>query len=338
MRLPAALLGGLVLFAPARADEAWVSVNGRALSLGEFRRQLRWSPDSAGRRTLARMIERELLAQEAARLGVEPTEAEVEAHIERLWEAGYAADLEDRPRTRAQARAALEADLERDGLSIEDLRALVRRDLGISRVLERLVLPKVKKPSDRDLRRAFERLRAAAAGKPEALEGLPPEEVPEYVDFAARLEREHAPQARVSQILLRARSPEEKRKALRRAQRLKERLDRGEPFDRLAREESEDPLTAQLGGDMGFVRKGWSEAALERVVDALDVGEVSAPVESSEGWRLLRVRERRSGEPLSFERLAGRLSGFLYRLGLEREYRSLRRRLARKAQIRVARP
>ncbi len=76
---------------------------------------------------------------------------------------------------------------------------------------------------------------------------------------------------------------------------LKERLDNGADFAELARLHSND-LSAAKGGDLGWLYQGDTVPEFERAMDALKIGEVSAPVRSPFGWHLIQVLERRTAE------------------------------------------
>lgn len=68
----------------------------------------------------------------------------------------------------------------------------------------------------------------------------------------------------------------------------------GEDFATLAREHSNDPRTAQRGGDMGFFGRGDMVPPFEEAAYGLEPGEVSEPVRTSYGYHLIRLEERRT--------------------------------------------
>ena len=73
---------------------------------------------------------------------------------------------------------------------------------------------------------------------------------------------------------------------------LKERIDNGVKFDELARLHSED-ASASKGGDLGWINPGDTVPEFENAMNALQPGEVSAPIQSPFGWHLIQVLERR---------------------------------------------
>jgi peptidyl-prolyl cis-trans isomerase SurA len=82
---------------------------------------------------------------------------------------------------------------------------------------------------------------------------------------------------------------------------LKERLDnKAAKFEDLARQYSNDGSSVK-GGDLGWLYPGDTVPEFEAAMNALKPGEVSQPVESSYGYHLIEVLERKSDE-LSKER------------------------------------
>jgi len=66
----------------------------------------------------------------------------------------------------------------------------------------------------------------------------------------------------------------------------------GEDFGELAEQYSDDKLSADKGGDMGYFKKGDLIETLEAAVDLTPEGGVSGPVESPVGYHIIKVLER----------------------------------------------
>ena len=73
---------------------------------------------------------------------------------------------------------------------------------------------------------------------------------------------------------------------------LRERVTRGESFEQLARQYSNDPGTAPDGGDLGWMNRNELFAPLDSVVFALQPGEVSDVVQSMYGLHVVKVEEK----------------------------------------------
>ncbi len=81
-----------------------------------------------------------------------------------------------------------------------------------------------------------------------------------------------------------------------------QRLAAGEDFAALAREISEDPGSAENGGNLGPVTKGAFDQAFEDALWALSTpGEVSEPVRTEFGYHLIRLKEISEAEVPTFE-------------------------------------
>ena len=78
-----------------------------------------------------------------------------------------------------------------------------------------------------------------------------------------------------------------------------ERVKSGEAFDQVARELSQDPGSAEQGGDLGFFGKGIMDPAFEESAFVLAEGEISEPVRSEFGYHIIKLTAIRaeSGEP-----------------------------------------
>ncbi|GKS69828.1 periplasmic chaperone for outer membrane proteins SurA [Nitrosomonas sp. PY1] len=81
---------------------------------------------------------------------------------------------------------------------------------------------------------------------------------------------------------------------------LKERLDKGENFEELAKLYSED-ASNNSGGSLGWLSPGDTVPAFEQAMNALAPGQISEPVKSQFGWHLIQVIERRT-QDISIER------------------------------------
>jgi peptidyl-prolyl cis-trans isomerase C len=79
------------------------------------------------------------------------------------------------------------------------------------------------------------------------------------------------------------------------AKEVAERLKKGEDFATLAKEKSKDANAE--GGDLGFFTRGQMLKPFEDAAFALEVGQISEPVQTQFGWHLIKVEEKRD-QPL----------------------------------------
>ena len=86
----------------------------------------------------------------------------------------------------------------------------------------------------------------------------------------------------------------------------------GAPFDSLARQYSQDPVTADSGGRLGeFLTAGLSPP-FDKVVAAMDSGDVSEPVLSEHGYHLIKVLAKQPDKTLSYLELQDNIRNYLY--------------------------
>jgi len=122
-----------------------------------------------------------------------------------------------------------------------------------------------------------------------------PEEVKE---FYATIPRDSLPyfstQVKVSQIVkIPEVGREQKNKTREELLKIRERILNGESFEILATLYSQDPGSAQNGGNLGFVGRGAFQPEFEAEVFKLKPGEISMPIETEFGYHLIELIEKR---------------------------------------------
>lgn len=131
-------------------------------------------------------------------------------------------------------------------------------------------------------------------------------------EYEARLEMQRSASAsgqrrEAAHIMLKVGDERSEEEAVSRARELRQRLEAGASFAELAEQVSEDPATASQGGSLGHIRRGDLPKSLEKVLFALEPGEVSEPVVSDAGVHLIRLSgiEGEDKEPPSLEEMRG---------------------------------
>ena len=79
-----------------------------------------------------------------------------------------------------------------------------------------------------------------------------------------------------------------------RLEQLRIRIVGGDDFATLARSHSDDTGSALKGGDLGWVNPGDTVPEFEKAMNTLNPNQVSKPFESSFGWHIIQVVERRT--------------------------------------------
>ncbi len=201
-----------------------------------------------------RIVEQKLLAQEARRFGLTADEAEV-------------AQMMQMTEQQAGGRDALAKNLASGGSSIEQLENMIREmELGRTFIVQQ-IQPTIQ-VTDEEIA-AF------------------------YIEHPELFTVEETVHAR--HILFEAASdadPETDAAARAKAEVARERAMAGEDFAELAKELSEGP-SGPTGGDLGFFEKGRMVQPFGEAAFALDVGEISAVVQTRFGYHVIVVEEKR---------------------------------------------
>ncbi len=119
----------------------------------------------------------------------------------------------------------------------------------------------------------------------------------EEVEDFYNANRDRLPQVqeavKVSQIVMYPKVTEEARaKALAAVQDIHQQLEAGADFAQLARQYSQDPGSARLGGDLGYSRRGEFVKNFEEVAFGLKEGEISGIVESRFGYHIIQLLDK----------------------------------------------
>jgi peptidyl-prolyl cis-trans isomerase D len=116
--------------------------------------------------------------------------------------------------------------------------------------------------------------------------------------------------------------------ALAEAQTLRQRLAAGEDFAALAAEASDDPGSAQLGGDLGWIEPGMMVEPFEEAAYELEPGKVSEPVRSQFGFHLIEVTDVKGGSDVEFADVRDEVEAAYRRLEAENQFYDFAERLA----------
>jgi peptidyl-prolyl cis-trans isomerase SurA len=223
--------------------------------------------DSAGQMAVASevlndLVDVEILVQQAKRLGINLTDAEVTAQTEQQFR-------------RVRAQFASEEEFRRE---------LRSAGFGTPEEYRRSLTEQFRKQMLQQ--RAFEELRRR----------MKPADVTEEeitAAFAQWRERIGRRPATISfrQLVVAPRASDDARNAARvKAESLLAEIRRGGDFESIARRESMDPGSRELGGDLGWARRGSGFVPeFERVVFSLRPGQVSPVFETSFGYHIVRV-------------------------------------------------
>ena len=128
--------------------------------------------------------------------------------------------------------------------------------------------------------------------------------------YASEKQRFVQPEQRlVSHILVNVpanATPEQQKAALAKAEKIAAEANPGD-FAKLAEQDSQDLGSRRLGGDLGWLEKGVTNEAFDSALFAMQKGQISKPVLSSDGYHIIWLRDIRSGESKPFEEVRDQL-------------------------------
>ena len=117
-----------------------------------------------------------------------------------------------------------------------------------------------------------------------------------------------------------------------RAHELERRLQEGADFQALLQQHSATPDT-QKGGDLGYMKAEHMLPEIRQAVLSLKPGEISGPVRTETGIHIFRVEEIRPSQPLPLDKVRGDIQSILYQERSEELYERWLKELRNTAQV-----
>ncbi len=264
-------LSGCKKAAPANVA---AEVNGKAITNADLDKQYKFQFGNMSEKPsedqltyqklemLRTMIDNEIMLQRAEKLNLMATESEVDSKFNEL----------KTPYTQEEFQKQMQAR----NMTVEDLKTQLRKELSVSKLFNKEITSKIT---------------------------IADKEVSEF--YGANKANFHLaePHVHLAQIVVTPRADPNVRnlrgdkatndeQARKKILLLEGRAKGGEDFGSLAQNFSEDPNTAANGGDLGFIGESSLEKAnpeLRKMVMTLQPGQVSQPIKTEEGYRILKV-------------------------------------------------
>src|SRR6266403_2878245 len=261
------------------APDVWAVVNGKEIKREEVEKyyRTRISPEgqepsqeeahSLKLNVIDELINNEILLERAKKLNLEASDGEVEDKFTEFKS----------PYTEEE----FQRQLKERGVTVEDLKNTVRRELSIQKLINREVVSKV---------------------------AITDQDIAEFYNANRPQFNVAEPQYRIAQIVVTPRKEPQIRnrknddatneaEAQRKIKMLMDRLNSGADFAQLAMDYSEDMNTTTTGGDLGYVPESalkQSDPALKKMVVGMKPGQVSPVLQVKDGFRILKLVTRES--------------------------------------------
>ncbi len=273
--------------APAKSGEIAAKVNGQPIYKAEFQSEVDKFERQAsmmGRGTdekqvaemrkqiLDKLVGREILRQEAVRLGLKVNNDELESHIKGLRE------KMGTPEEFTQA-------LSHMGLTEQTLKDQFASEMMLRRLIDQEIASKVTVETS-EIKAFYEK-------NPDMFK------TPEMVRASHIL-------VKVDEKA----TPADKTKAMEKMKGIEKRIKAGEDFAAVAKEVSDCP-SKEKGGDLDFFQRGQMVPQFEQVAFDLKPGKVSGIVETEFGYHLIKVTDHKDAGSMSFDEIKPRIEQYL---------------------------
>ncbi|PFP16096.1 foldase [Bacillus sp. AFS073361] len=104
------------------------------------------------------------------------------------------------------------------------------------------------------------------------------------------------------------------------ANEVKEKLNNGGDFAKLAKEYSTDESTKDAGGELGYFAKGTMVTEFDDAAFGLAVGEVSKPVKTKYGYHIIKVEAKKKGKEANYNDSKAKIKETLLDQKIDSEY------------------
>src|SRR5262245_60234441 len=247
------------------------------------------------REVLERLIDDELILQQATELKLTITSEQVDASIEEIKRQN---NIDDE-----QLRQALKGQ----GMTMAAYRVDLKRQLLRYRVINIAVGSRVT-ISDEDVKAYYDRHMKSGENVQVRASHIFVS-IPENADQSVVSEK----QAQAAKLLERARS--------------------GEDFAKLARQFSDDPATRAEGGDLGYFGKDMLPKAIEEMVFAMKPGDIRGPVRADRGFHVIKLVDRKAKEAKPLEEVKDDIRMQLRQKEMERQTKTYLSELRKKTLV-----
>lgn len=273
---------------------------------------------------IERLIERELQFQESKRQGIKAGKKEINDRIEGI-------------KKRFPSNKEFKDALQRSKLTIKDLDARMEKEIMIEKLFKKEVEDKVV-VSDEEIKAHYEN----NIQKYRELEQVRLRHIMIRFDNRSGI-AESIPKTSSAQGSAQALPDKERQKtrtkeeAKAMAEKLLERIKSGEDFAALAYEYSDDPYRVK-GGEIGYIHRGRMIPEIEALAFDAKTGEVKGPLETGQGFYIIKIEDKKQERQLSFDEVRDRIKKELEEKKKEERIKEWLKTLREKAKIEYIQP
>ena len=297
-----------------------------------------FAKDLIGKQVLKELISKQLLSQAAKEAKVQVKDSELEEALNQI-KTRFAIDANGQPDPKGADKRFTE-ELKKQHLTLAAYKEKLKKDLAVKKLLETQIQSTVKPVEEADVKALYADIEAVMKNDTKALKKLEKENPARFREaqlIATKLTQLTAEQVRVGHIYLAVTKDmpaAEVKKKEELAKQIKKELDGGADFSAEVKKYTEDKTALASGGDMILI-KGIAPKEIDAAAFSLPVGKVSAPIKTELGWHILKIKEKRAKQEITYEIIAQDLAQYLAQQRIELAMMDYVNGLADKADIKV---
>ncbi len=329
--IPAVLLIGANLLNAKVVDSSVATVNGQAISSSQYNKlldtvmanykaqnpQILENPQNVAalkQEVLNELITETLLSQNAKKENIKVKDSEVADAINGI-KARFAIDpLTGKQITdQKQIENAFNDELKKEGLTYAQFEARIKDQIAMRKLIDSVVNSKITPPTKEEVKALYDDVILVMGGDEEKIKALPKNRLEQAVPLAAKLNQLTAEQIKISPIFVKfdSNKPEDISAKEKLAKKIKKEVKKGKtPMIKLIEQYSDDKTPLQTGGEMILI-KGVMPKDFDEKIFAVNVGDVSDPIKTDNGYYVIKVQEKKAKRDFTFEQVAPDMGQYL---------------------------
>ena len=353
--LTAALLMGANLLNAKVVDSTVATVNGQAILSSQYNKlvdsvlanylaknpQILKDPQNIAllkQEALNELITETLLSQNAKKEGIKVKDSEVADAINEI-KARFSVDQTTGQRITDQKVIdnAFNAELKNEGITYAQFESRIKDQIAIRKLVDNVVNSKVTPPTQEEVKALYDDVILIMSGDQEKIKALPKDRLEKAVPLAAKLNQLTAEQIRISPIFVKFENntPAEISAKEKLAKSIKKEAKKGKKtMVELIQQYSDDKSPLATGGEMILI-KGIMPKDFDEKIFAVNVGDVSDPIKTDNGFYVIKVQEKKAKRDFTFEQVAPDMGQYLAAVKMQDEMLKYLNTLKDKSKIKV---
>jgi len=329
--IPAVLLIGANLLNAKVVDSSVATVNGQAISSVQYNKllenvmsnykaqnpQILENPQNVAalkQEVLNELITETLLLQNAKKEKITVKDSEVSDAINEIKIRFSIDPITGRQITdQKQIEDAFNAQLKKEDLTLAQFQARIKDQISMRKLIDTVVNSKITPPTKEEVQGLYDDVILIMGGDEEKIKALPKNRLEQAVPLAAKLNQLTAEQIKISPIFVKFENDTTAEIAAKEklAKKIKKEVKKGKvPMMDLIRQYSDDKTPLQTGGEMILI-KGIMPKDFDEKIFSVNVGDVSDPIKTDNGFYVIKVQEKKAKRDFTFEQVAPDMGQYL---------------------------